>query len=75
MDDCDFTHLGDLIVGKDEEHVAQTLSQEAVGLGVGQGTDDRVPGRLRGLHAEYEKIGAEPYIIRSEFNGGLHFLS
>ena len=67
MDDRKFSHMEDLTVGEGEEHVAEALTQEVAGLGVGQGTDDRVPGRLLGRQAEYEKIGAEPYIIRSEF--------
>ena len=67
MEDSVFSYLGDLTVGEGEEHVGEALTQEAAGLGVGQGTDDRVPGRLLGRQAEYEKIGAEPYIFRSEF--------
>ena len=67
MEDSVFSYLGDLTVGEGEEHVAKALTQEAAGLGVGQGTDDRVPGRLLGRQAEYEKIGADPYIFRSEF--------
>ena len=74
MEDSVFSYLGDLTVGEGEEHVAKALTQEAAGLGVGQGTDDRVPGRLLGRQAEYEKIGAEPYIFRSEFLLVLHFI-
>ncbi len=50
-----------------EFHMAEALTHEAAGLGAGLCTDDRVPGRLLGRQAEYERLGAEPNIIRSEW--------
>ena len=38
------------------------------GLGRESDTDHSVPGRLRGRQDKYEEIGAEPYIVASEFS-------
>ena len=69
--DRDLSHVAVLAVSAGEEHVAAAISKEAEGLGAGLGarlsTDDRVPGRLLGRQEVYSRIGAEPYIVRSEF--------
>ena len=49
------------------ECVADLLTTEVGGVGREAGTDCSVPGRLRGRQAKYEEIGAEPYIVASEF--------
>ena len=59
-------HFADLLVTEGEEHVADMLGHEVGGLGSELVTDSSVPGRLRGRHKEYEKLGAEPYIVESE---------
>ena len=76
MEEHSFCHLSELDVVEGEEHMADMLAPEAGGRGAHQGTDNRVPGRLRGKHEEYEKIGAEPYVVctiregyRLEFDG------
>ena len=66
-DDRDLTHVAELAVGVGEEHVAVSVRKEAAGLGAELSTDDRVPGRLLGRQEVYERIGAEPYIVRSKF--------
>ena len=58
--------FADLLVSEGEEHVADMLGPEVGGLGSELVTDSSVPGRLRGRHKEYEKLGAEPYIVESE---------
>ena len=58
--------FADLLVSEGEEHVADMLGHEVGGLGSELVTDSSVPGRLRGRHKEYEKLGAEPYIVESE---------
>ena len=59
-------HFADLLVTEGEEHVADMLGPEVEGVGRELVTDSTVPGRLRGRHKEYEKLGAEPYIVESE---------
>lgn len=66
-DDRDLSHVAELVVSDGEEHVAVSIGKEAAGLGAELSTDDRVPGRLLGRQEVYDRIGAEPYIVRSEF--------
>ena len=66
VEDRDLTHLAELAVGVGEEQVAVSVRKEAAGLGAELSTDDRVPGRLLGRQEVYERIGAEPYIVRSK---------
>ena len=47
--------------------MADMLSPELGGLSRESDTNHSVPGRLRGRQAKYEEIGAEPYIVASEF--------
>jgi hypothetical protein len=69
MSEKDLSHLAEVEVVEGEEHVTDSLAPELGGRvpRQGQDTDLRVPGRLLGRDQEYEKIGAEPYIVRSEF--------
>ena len=59
-------HFAHLLVTEGEEHVADMLGPEVGGVGRELVTDSTVPVRLRGRHKEYEKLGAEPYIVESE---------
>ena len=68
MNDQDFSHLAVLSSSEGEEHVAEVLLRETAGSATEAGTDNRVPGRLLGRQAEYEKIGADAYVIESEFH-------
>ena len=68
MNDQDFSHLAVLSASDGEEHVAEVLLRETAGSATEAGTDNRVPGRLLGRQAEYEKIGADAYVIESEFH-------
>ena len=65
MSEKDLSHLAEVEVVEGEEHVTDSLAPKLGGPvpRQGQDTDLRVPGRDQ----EYEKIGAEPYIVRSEF--------
>ena len=66
VDDRDLSHVAELAVSEGEEHVSVAVGKEAAGLGAELSTDDRVPGRLLGRQEVYDRIGAEPYIVRSE---------
>ena len=66
MIDQDLSHWAVLSSSDGEEHVAQSLLRETAGSATESGTNGRVPGRLLGRQAEYERIGADPYVIRSE---------
>ena len=68
MNDQDFSHLAVLSASEGEEHVAEVLLRETAGSATESGTDGRVPGRLLGRQAEYERIGADPYVIASEIS-------
>ena len=68
MEEKSFCNFADIGVVEGEEHVADIMASESGGHVSVNSTDGRVPGRLLGRHQEYEKIGAEPYIVRSEFN-------
>ena len=68
MEEKSFCNFADIGVVEGEEHVADIMAPESGGHVSVLSTDDRVPGRLLGRHREYEKIGAEPYIVRSESN-------
>ena len=68
MNDQDLSHLAVLSASEGEEHVAQSLLRETAGSATELGTDDRVPGRLLGRQAKYERIGADPYVIASEIS-------
>ena len=71
VDTCD--QFADLLVTEGEEHVADVLGPEVGSLGSELATDSCVPGRLRGRHKEYEKLGAEPYIVESELYSAVFF--
>ena len=68
MYDQDLSHWAVLSASKGEEHVAQSLLREMAGSATESGTDDRVPGRLLGRQAKYERIRADPYVIASEIS-------
>ena len=68
MDDVSCSAFADILSGEDEKHVADLLAPEMGGLGRELDTDYSVPGRLRGRQAKYEEIGAEQYIVASEFS-------
>ena len=67
MEEKSFCNLAEVGVVEGEEHVADIMAPEVGGRVSVQGTDNRVPGRLRGRHWEFEKIGAKPYVVKSEF--------
>ena len=64
VDTC--VQFAELLVTEGEEHVAGMLGPKVGGLVRELATDCRVPGRLRGRHKDYEKLGAEPYIVESK---------
>ena len=68
MDDVSCSAFADILFREDEKHVADLLAPEMGGLGRESDTDRSVPGRLRGRQDKYEEIGAEPYIVASEFS-------
>ena len=48
-----------------EEHIPQLLmNEEEEVTNVNLATDCRVPGRIKGRHAVYQEVGADPYITR-----------
>ena len=55
-----------------EEHVPRFLFNESIKgdeLDLNLATDTRVPGRIKGHHEVYERIGADPYIVNLVKNG------
>ena len=48
-----------------EEHIPQLLmNEDEESSNVNLATDCRVPGRIKGRHAVYQEVGADPYITR-----------
>ena len=67
MEEDSCSAFADILFREDKKHVADLLAPEMGGLGRKFNTDFSVPGRLRGRQDKYEEIGAEPYIVASEF--------